>query len=187
MSRSVANMVGVDLPVLAEVHIKVAYREHLGVIPRHAPMFIWSDHQTVDWSDEERAELQEQGRHDLLGQMPIFCHGRPEGGADSPYLLALWEYHNETREEPVWPLLDDPLYPEVVMRGLTTMVPGLAPYLDGLPHSVVDGGYYLKTRREPTPGRASRAGGVLSHGRNVGIRRDGVDGSRRSGCPSHLW
>ena len=37
MARSVAAMVGVELPVFAEVHIKVAYREHLGVIPRHCP------------------------------------------------------------------------------------------------------------------------------------------------------
>jgi len=145
MSRSVAAMVGVELPVFAEVHLKVAYREHLGVIPRHAPMFIWSDPQTIEWSDEERAELERQGRNDLLGEMPIFCHGRPEGGADSQYLLALWEYHGDVRE-PSWPLPEDPLYPEVVMRGLTTMAPGLAPYLDGLPHSAVDGGYYIKTR-----------------------------------------
>jgi glycine/D-amino acid oxidase-like deaminating enzyme len=145
MSGSVAAMVGVEVPVFAEVHLKVAYREHLGVIPRHAPMFIWSDPQTINWSEDERAELERQGRHDLLSEMPIFCHARPEGGADSPYLLGLWEYHDDVRE-PVWPLPEDPLYPEVVMRGLITMAPGLAPYLEGLPHSVVDGGYYIKTR-----------------------------------------
>jgi glycine/D-amino acid oxidase-like deaminating enzyme len=158
MSPSVATMVSVDVPVFAELHLKVAYREHLGVIPRHAPMFIWSDPQTIDWSDEERAELEQQGRHDLLGEMPIFCHGRPEGGTDSPYLLALWEYHDDVRE-PEWPLPEDPLYPEVVMRGLTTMAPGLAPYLDGLPHSVVDGGYYMKTKENrPLVGPAGPAG-----------------------------
>jgi len=85
------------------------------------------------------------GREDVLGEMPIYCHGRPEGGMESPYFLALWEYHREILE-PTWPIRDDPLYPEVVMRGLTTMVPGLAPYLDGLPESTVDGGYYTKTR-----------------------------------------
>jgi glycine/D-amino acid oxidase-like deaminating enzyme len=42
--------------------------------------------------------------------------------------------------------MDDPLYPEAVMRGLTTMIPDLAVYLDGLPESKVDGGYYTKTR-----------------------------------------
>ncbi|MEX1124476.1 MAG: FAD-dependent oxidoreductase [Acidimicrobiia bacterium] len=158
MSRSVAAMVGLEVPVFAELHLKVAYREHLGVIPRHAPMFIWSDPQTIDWSDDERAELERQGRHDLLGEMPIFCHGRPEGGSDSSYLLALWEYHDDVRD-PVWPLPHDPLYPEVVMRGLTTMAPGLAPYLKGLPHSVVDGGYYIKTRENrPLVGPAGPEG-----------------------------
>jgi len=146
MSRMVAAMAGVEVPVFAEVHLKVAYREHLGLIPRHAPMFIWCDPQTIDWSEEERAELELEGRHDLVSEMPIFCHARPEGGVDSPYLLALWEYHNDVKDEPVWPLPEDGLYPEVVMRGLTTMAPGLAPYLDRLPHSVVDGGYYIKTR-----------------------------------------
>ncbi|HLF62033.1 MAG TPA: FAD-dependent oxidoreductase [Acidimicrobiia bacterium] len=164
MSRSVAALVGVDLPLFAELHLKVAYREHLGVIPRHAPMFIWSDPQTIDWNDEERAELERQGRSDLLGKMPIFCHGRPEGGPDSSYLLGLWEYHGDVRE-PVWPLPEDPLYPEVVMRGLTTMAPRLAPYSDGLPQSVVDGGYYIKTRENrPLVGPAGPGGFHLMAG-----------------------
>ena len=144
MSTRIAAMAGVDLPLFSELHLKVAYREHLKVIPRNAPMIIWSDPQYLDWSDDERRELANQGRDDLLGEMPIYCHGRPEGGVDSPYLLALWEYHGRV-QDPVWPLPDDPLYPEVVMRGLTTMVPGLAEYLDRLPGSVVDGGYYVKT------------------------------------------
>lgn len=144
MSKPVAELAGVDLPLFSELHLKVAYRDHLGVIPRDAGMIIWADPQEIDWSDEERQGLAELGRDDLLGEMPIFCHGRPEGSADSPYFVALWEYHREILA-PTWPLPDDPLYPEVVMRGLTTMIPGLAAYRDGLPESVVDGGYYTKT------------------------------------------
>lgn len=144
MAKPVAGLAGVDLPLFSELHLKVAYRDHRGVIPRDAPMIIWSDPQQIDWSDEERKGLTEMGRDDLLGEMPIFCHGRPEGGPDSPYFVALWEYHREILD-PTWPLPDDPLYPEVVMRGLTTMVPGLEVYLDGLPESSVDGGYYTKT------------------------------------------
>jgi hypothetical protein len=138
-------MAGVELPLFSELHLKVAYRDHLGVVPRDAPMIIWSDTQHIDWSEEERAGLAEIGRDDVLGEMPVFCHGRPEGRGDSPYFLALWEYHQDVLE-PVWPLPDDPLYPEVVMRGLSTMVPGLGRYLDRLPESSVDGGYYTKTR-----------------------------------------
>lgn len=144
MAKPVAAMAGVDLPLYSELHLKVAFRDHLGVIPRGAGMIIWSDPQIIDWSEEEREGLEELGRHDLLGEMPVYCHGRPEGGGDSPYFVALWEYHREILE-PTWPLPDDPLYPEAVMRGLTTMIPGLAPYLDGLPESRVDGGYYTKT------------------------------------------
>ena len=145
LSAPLASLAGVELPLYSELHLKVAFRDHLGAIPKEAPMIIWSDPQRIDWSDEERAELGRMGRSDILGEMPIYCHGRPEGGAESPYFLALWQYHHEILE-PTWPLHEDPLYPEVVMRGLTTMVPGLAPYLDGLPESTVDGGYYTKTR-----------------------------------------
>jgi glycine/D-amino acid oxidase-like deaminating enzyme len=49
-------------------------------------------------------------------------------------------------DEPTWPLFRDDLYPEAVIRGLTTMVPALDRYRHQLPHSVVDGGYYTKTR-----------------------------------------
>ncbi len=145
MAKPVAALAGVDLPLFSELHLKVVYRDHHRVIPRDAPMIIWSDPQEIAWSDEERRRLIEMGRDDLLGEMPIFCHGRPEGGPDSPYFVALWEYRREILE-PIWPLPDDPLYPEVVMRGLTTMVPGLDVYLRGLPESSVDGGYYTKTR-----------------------------------------
>ena len=144
LSDQVAAMTGVELPLFSELHLKVAFKDHLGVIPREAPMTIWSDTQRLDWSPEERTELRALGRDELLGEMPVYCHFRPEGGADSPYVLALWEYHGAVLE-PTWPLPEDPLYPEVVIRGLTTMVPGLEAYVNRLPESSVDGGYYTKT------------------------------------------
>ncbi len=158
MSAPVAAMVELELPLFSELHLKVAFRDHLAIVPRKAPMIIWSDPQELDWTDEERAALREDGRHDLLAEMPVFCHGRPEGGVDSRYLLGLWEYHGKVTE-PTWPIPEDPLYPEVVMRGLSTMVPGLDQYLDRLPHSVVDGGYYTKTvENRPLIGPAGPTG-----------------------------
>ena len=164
MAADVAAMAGVDLPLFSELHLKVAYREHLLTVPRDAPMFIWSDPQRIEWTDEEREGLLEMGREELLGEMPIYCHGRPEGGVDSPYLLALWEYHGRV-QQPVWPLPEDSLYPEVVMRGLATMVPGLALYRDRLPASTVDGGYYTKTvENRPLIGPAGPEGFYLAVG-----------------------
>lgn len=145
MSKPVAAMAGVDLPLTSELHIKVAFRDHLRIVPRDAGMFIWADEQKIRWSAEEVEALEKMGRSDVTGDMPIYCHGRPEGGADSPYIVGLWEYHRDTME-PTWPLPQDELYPEVVMKGLATMIPGLAPYLNGLPEHTVDGGYYTKTQ-----------------------------------------
>lgn len=140
----VGALVDVALPVHSEVHLKVAFKDHLGAIPREAPMLIWTDPQRVDWSEEERSILHEEGRDDLLGMMPPGCHGRPEGGPDSPWVVMLWEYRKVTRA-PAWPLPLDPFYFETVLRGMATMIPALSAYRARLPEPIVDGGYYTKT------------------------------------------
>lgn len=144
MSTTVARLSGIELPLHSELHLKVTFRDHLGIVPRDAPMTIWADPQRIKWADDERDALVERGREGLLGVLAGSCHFRPEGGADSSYVVALWEYETKIAE-PAWPLPLDDLYPEVVLRGLEAMVPGLGEYRDRLPHSSVDGGYYTKT------------------------------------------
>jgi glycine/D-amino acid oxidase-like deaminating enzyme len=166
MLAEVGRLFGEELPVHCEVHHKVGFRDPAQVIPRGAPMLIWSDPQVISWSDQEREELAALGRQDLLGPLPPGCHGRPEGGPDSSWLLALWEYHREVRP-PTWPLPEDGLYPEMVMKGMTTMVPGLARYAERMPQPVVDGGYYTKTRENrpligPLPVEGGYVVGALS-------------------------
>lgn len=164
LAADVAKQVGLELPLRSEVHLKVAFRDHLGVIPRKAPMLIWSDPQRLDWDEDEREALVEAGRSDVLGEMPVYCHGRPEGGVESPYFLGLWEYHGEVRQ-PVWPVPEDGLYPEVVARGLSKMIPDFGRYLDRLPQSSVDGGYYTKTpENRPLIGPAGPEGFHLACG-----------------------
>lgn len=144
LTPDLARLAGLELPLHSELHLKVSFKDHLGVIPRDAPMTIWADPQQIEWSEEERSALEELGRADVLGMLPRYCHFRPEGGPESPYVVGLWEYHHQVMV-PTWPVPDDDLYPEMVIRGLTTMVPGLAAYRDRLPGSFVDGGYYTKT------------------------------------------
>jgi sarcosine oxidase subunit beta len=144
MLDPVARLLGETLPVHSEVHQKVAFPDHLGVFPRDAGLLIWSDPQRIEWSPEEREHLLAEGRYDLLEELPISCHCRPEGGEDSPWVLGLWEYRRLV-QEPSWPLPEDPLYGEVVLRGLAAMFPRIAEYLDRMPQRVVDGGYYTKT------------------------------------------
>ena len=161
MLAEVAGLLGESLPVHSEVHLKVGFRDTLGVFPRDAGLLIWNDPQHLDWSDEERAHLAGLERGDLLGEMPSACHGRPEGGAGSPWVLALWEYRRQVLD-PVWPLPTDPLYGEVVIRGLTAMFPAMRRYLDHMPQQVVDGGYYTKTaENRPLAGPLQTAGAFV--------------------------
>lgn len=140
----VGRLLGLDLPVRSELHLKLSYRDVVGALPRAAPMTIWFDPQRLSWDPEEITLLEQEDLGDLAGPMPGGCHTRPEGGADSPWALALWEYRKDVMD-PIDPPPAYPLYDEVVLRGTSTMIPALRAYQDHLPRSVVDGGYYTKT------------------------------------------
>lgn len=144
--RDVGGMLGVDIPVKTELHLKTIVRDSLGVVGRDAPLLIWNDSQTLPWTEDERdflAEDPETAR--LTDPFPAGAHTRPEGTGDSQTILMLWDYH-EKATEPVWPPELDESYPEIVMRGLATMLPGMREYFDRMPRPQLDGGYYTKTR-----------------------------------------
>jgi len=144
--REVGRLASVELPVHTELHLKVAFRDSLGVIDRAAPLLIWDDPQTLPWGADERAALaSDESIRWLTEPLCSGAHTRPEGGASSQTALMLWEYAPKVME-PVWPPPLDPLYPEVALRGLATMLPGLRPYLEHPPRPQLDGGYYTKTK-----------------------------------------
>ena len=144
--KPVSAAFGVDLPVFCELHLKASMQDPSGIIPRNAPLLIWQDPQKLPWNQEELDFLEsDQSNQWLLGQFPPGVHSRPEGLADSPIILLLWEY--QTREvEPVWPPALDRDYPQITLRGLSRMIPGMAQYFEKPPRPYLDGGYYTKTR-----------------------------------------
>lgn len=144
--RHVGRMVGVELPVFSERHLKVAFEDHLGIIPRDAPLLICADPQTLSWADEERAMLADEPEaRMLLGELPAGAHCRPEGGAGSAWVIALWAYDAAPVEE-IFPLPSAPYFFEVTLRGLTRIIPALEAYVHRPPRPSIDGGYYTKTR-----------------------------------------
>lgn len=140
----VAAMLGVELPVYAELHLKVAIPDPLGLVPRDAPLLIWDDPQYLPWSPEERRILEETGETWLLEEMPPGIHTRPEGGAESNIILLLWEYRAQ-RAAPIFPIPLDERYPEIALRGMAAMLPRFREYFERPPRPYLDGGYYLKT------------------------------------------
>jgi glycine/D-amino acid oxidase-like deaminating enzyme len=144
MQKEMARLIGIDLPILAERHLKASFPDPLGTM-QTAPMLIWLDQQHLPWSDDERAALAEaEDMQWLLGKLPAGVHGRPEGAGGSASLLILFNHGHEPCDV-VLPLPEQPHYAEIALRGMATMVPGLAAYFGrgGRPH--VDGGYYIKT------------------------------------------
>ena len=146
MLNEIGIMLGVELPVYCELHQKVAFKDTEGTIDRDSPLLIWTDPQRLSWTQEEQDMLAEDASLTyLLDEMPPGVHTRPEGSAGSQNILMLWEYRTE-KLQPIWPIPLDPAYPDIVLRGLSRMIPGLKKYFLKAPKPQMDGGYYIKTR-----------------------------------------
>jgi glycine/D-amino acid oxidase-like deaminating enzyme len=146
MQKDIARLIGVELPVTAERHQKISLPDTLGAVPRTAPMLIWLDAQRLPWTNDERIALEaDPETRWLLDEFPAGVHGRPDGSGSSTTLLLLYNYDN-SRSDIVFPLPERPHYPEIALRGMSTMVPGLAAYIGKAARPYIDGGYYIKTR-----------------------------------------
>ena len=145
LQQRVARMIGLELPVVNERHFKVYFNDIDGVVSRDSPMQIWLDPGALPWSAEEREVLHDdESTRWLLDTFPSGVHCRPEGQGGSTTLIVLFNYHTQA-VEPTFPLEPDALTPELALRGLSIMLPGLRAYFDRAPKSTMDGGYYTKT------------------------------------------
>jgi glycine/D-amino acid oxidase-like deaminating enzyme len=165
--KDVGAMLGVDIPIFTELHLKVSFRDPQSVVPREAPLLIWTDSQILPWSEEEREFLAEEAdTRWLLDRMPQGAHTRPEGAADSDIMLLLWEYQTKVMDPVDPPPLDD-MYPEIALRGMAALLPRFEEYFDRMPQPMLDGGYYTKTQENrllsgPLPVEGSFIIGALS-------------------------
>ena len=115
--KEVGRMLGVEIPVHTELHLKASIRDTRGVVGRDAPLLIWNDPQSLPWDDDERTFLAEDPETAWLTKpFPAHTHTRPEGPGDSQTILMLWDYQDKA-SEPVWPPQLDEVYPEIALRG----------------------------------------------------------------------
>ena len=70
--------------------------------------------------------------------------GRRDTGPGSTFIVLF--NHNHGPTDVVFPLPEQPHYPEIALRGMATMVPALKAYIGTSVRPYVDGGYYVKTR-----------------------------------------
>lgn len=144
--QQVADMMGVDLPIYNELHAKVSFNDHLGILPRDIGLTIWEDPTLLGWTKEERAELAgDESLRWLVDWLPAGVHFKPEGAGTSNAIVMLWTYDLH-KQDPIWPPPPtDEFYPEIVLRGLVRMIPALEAYVGNMSRPYVDSGYYCKT------------------------------------------
>jgi glycine/D-amino acid oxidase-like deaminating enzyme len=142
--RSVGKLLGVDLPVHNELHLKAVIKDSLGVVGRDAPLLVWNDAQQLPWANEEREALAEEDETRwLTGQFPWGAHTRPIGAGND--ILVLWEYKTKPME-PEEPLVMDEQFLEITLRGLSVMLPRMREYFTRMPRPQLDGGFYTRAR-----------------------------------------
>jgi sarcosine oxidase, subunit beta len=164
LQKELGRMMDLEIPIVCEVHLKVMFNDPKHVIPRDMGLLIWNDPVRLPWTDEEREVLAESDETRwLLNELPAGLHGRPEGEGDM--LLLQWAYHPLEAVEPVFPVPLDPHFPEVALRGMANVLPGLAVYFNQIPKPFVDGGYYARTpENRPLIGPLSVEGAYIIGG-----------------------
>ncbi len=146
----IARMLGVELPVKNIYQQKIAFEDHLNVIPRDMPFSIDLDSKYLGWSEEERSMLAEDPDLEwLAGELPPGSHCRPDGGVQGKWVKLGWAYNkqlSESQEDMANEKAIDESFPEIVIRGAAAFIPALEPYIAAPPPRFSHyGGYYTMT------------------------------------------
>jgi len=167
MLKEMGRLIGVELPIVAERHLKVSLPDIHGALPPGAPMLIWLDEQYLPWSDDERLALNGDNETQwLLQKFPHGVHGRADGSGATTTLIILFN-HSSRQTEIAFPVPVEPHYAEIALRAMSTMVPAVRAYIGKGARPYVDGGYYIKTRENrpligPLPVQGAYVSGAFS-------------------------
>ncbi|MBT8142827.1 MAG: FAD-binding oxidoreductase, partial [Gammaproteobacteria bacterium] len=149
-AHQIANMLGQELPLENLYQQKILFADEVNAVPRTQPFVIDIDKQHLDWTEEERALLeQDPDSIWLTREIGGSVHCRPEGGDKANWVKLGWAY-NTRPSEPAEDLMNDtafdPSFPEIVIRGASNLNPALKHYLDKMPSKMTHyGGYYCMT------------------------------------------
>ena len=149
-ARTVATMIGVELPINNFFQQKIAFVDSCGAVPRDLPFTVDIDEACLAWSDDDRELLASEPDFAWLTQtLPGGKHCRPDGNEHGRWVKLGWAYNTDA-SEPQEQLANerklDERFPEIVIRGASSLIPSLAEYIDRPPARFSHyGGYYTMT------------------------------------------
>ncbi|WP_018461655.1 NAD(P)/FAD-dependent oxidoreductase [Thermus oshimai] len=146
---------GEAVPLTREAHFKAWFPDPQGAFPKEAPLLILQEEVRL-FGEEEAPLLEgEEALAPYLKALPPGAHARPEGEG----FLALFNPFPERVERAGCEPTPPPFYPELALRALARLLPGLEGYLRALPKARVDGGLYVRTpENRPLIGPLARPG-----------------------------
>ena len=149
-AKRVAAMIDVELPVKNFFQQKIAFEDTLSAVPRDLPFTVDIDEARLGWPDEDRELLANDPEFAWLTQtLPGGKHCRPDGSEHGKWVKLGWAYNTDP-SEPQEQLANerklDERFPEIVIRGASSLLPSLAKYIDRPPARFSHyGGYYTMT------------------------------------------
>ncbi|MCX2698586.1 NAD(P)/FAD-dependent oxidoreductase [Ochrobactrum chromiisoli] len=145
--EDISKLLGEELNVSCIYQQKIAFEDHLGIVPRNLPFTIDLDGQKIAWTDEEREILAEDpATAHLIGDMPGAIHCRPDGAENGKWIKLGWAI-NHAHSDPHGAEPIDQHFPDILLRAASRLQPGLSNYVGHLPrNSHHYGGYYTTTR-----------------------------------------
>ncbi len=126
MIPGLAVLLDVNLNIQSCLQRKFVMPDPQLIVPRDMPFTIFADPQALLWSDEEKELIESDPEYRyLLDEFPPGLHIKPE----SRHQIKLGWAYNRHAENPVWQPADDFDFPNIVLRGASRFIPGLAGYI----------------------------------------------------------
>lgn len=125
-----------NLPISNVFHQKVMMRDNGKILPDGMPFMIFTDSPTCDWTGEERNYLVEHVGSDKI---PGNFHIRR---VNNEWIHLGWAFNNKTTDD-VDAVQFEPLFPKVVLKGMSSFIPELKSYIETFPVPSQYGGEYF--------------------------------------------
>ena len=139
-----AQQLDIELPAWNTCQAKFIIPDPNGVIPPNMPFTIYADGQTLQWTKEEQAFLEDNdAMRWMTAPLPGGIHIKPEAGGK---IKMGWAFSSK-KVIPHWQPTSPDHFPQIVLKGASRFIPGLSAYAHQVPTPVISyAGYYTRTQ-----------------------------------------